>query len=384
MRSNPLNFNKTILIDIKKIIEQIDINYRKALQNLFESKFSQSKINFKEVIDDLIEFIEDNKDPYEDNYLKGKKECFDKIKQNYKKYNEGILEIYENNYFKIIRKYKEKLDDLINKIIPDFEPPNINSFSSKIKILNLSYNSNESSINNESSNSNDNNLSHQISSYIDKQNYKPQIFENISQKIENKYFCTVCHEKEAITLCDECNQLYCQICEKSEDKNTNKCGHYLDKIANIKESNKIGKILFLNSLNNYIKRIILKSDYLLKNENQDIKSNKDNSNSSKDKKITLFEYPNLNIKDDLTEKKYFECINYILENNLGVQNLDIKNFNNSEIDNRLISILKRISMECKQDQINSISTLDISRNIYEEDDDDDFPQQVEDESLVKQ
>jgi len=268
---------------------------------------------------------------------------------------------------------------LINKIIPDFEPPSINSFS-KIN-LNLSYNNNENSL------TNDNNLSCPIndySSYINKQNVEAQIFENISQKIENKYFCTVCHEKEAITLCDECSQLYCQICEKSEDKNSNKCGHYLDKIANIKESNKIGKVLFLNSLNNYIKKILLKSDYLLKNENQDIKSNKDNDNSSKDIKITLFEYPNLNIKDDLTEKKYFECINYILENNLGVKNLDIKNFNNSEIDNKLISILKRISKEFKQDQINSISTLDISRNIYEEDDDDDFPQQVENETFVKQ
>ena len=379
MSSNPLNFNKTLLINIKKIIEQIDINYRNALQNLFESKFSQIKINFKEVIDELIEFIEDNKDPYEDNYLKVKNQCFDNIKQNYKKYNEGILEIYENNFFKIIRKYKEKLDDLINKIIPDFEPPSINSFS-KIN-LNLSYNNNENSY------TNDNNLSCPIngySSYINKQNVEAQIFENISQKIENKYFCTVCHEKEAITLCDECNQLYCQICEKSEDKNSNKCGHYLDKIVNIKESNKIGKVLFLNSLNNYIKKIILKSDYLLKNENQDIKFNKDNDNSSKDIQITLFEYPNLNIKDDLTEKKYFECINYILENNLGVKNLDIKNFNNSEIDNKLISILKRISKEFKQDQINSISTLDISRNIYEEDDDDDFPQQVENETFVKQ
>ena len=268
---------------------------------------------------------------------------------------------------------------MINKIIPDFEPPSINSFS-KIN-LNLSYNNNENSY------TNDNNLSCPIngySSYINKQNVEAQIFENISQKIENKYFCTVCHEKEAITLCDECNQLYCQICEKSEDKNSNKCGHYLDKIANIKESNKIGKVLFLNSLNNYIKKILLKSDYLLKNENQDIKSNKDNDNSSKDIQITLFEYPNLNIKDDLTEKKYFECINYILENNLGVKNLDIKNFNNSEIDNKLISILKSISKECKQDQINSISTLDISRNIYEEDDDDDFPQQVENETFVKQ
>ena len=99
MSSNPLNFNKTLLINIKKIIEQIDINYRNALQNLFESKFSQIKINFKEVIDELIEFIEDNKDPYEDNYLKVKNQCFDNIKQNYKKYNEGILEIYENNFF---------------------------------------------------------------------------------------------------------------------------------------------------------------------------------------------------------------------------------------------------------------------------------------------
>ena len=112
--------------------------------------------------------------------------------------------------------------------------------------------------------------------------------------------------------------------------------------------------------------MILKSNYLFKNESQEIKLNNDSdSNSSKYIQKTLFEYPNMNIIDDLTEEKYFKNINDILENKYGIKNLDIKDFNKSEIDQRLVNLLKKIYKENKQSQFNSISTDDISKSISE-------------------
>ena len=93
----------------------------------------------------------------------------------------------------------------------------------------------------------------------------------------------------------------------------------------------------------------------------------------------------MNIKDDLTEKNYYNCINEILENNLGKKNLNIKNLNISEIDQRLVRLLKSISREEKEDkqyQINSLSTCD-SRYLSGDEEDDDDIDDVENETFVK-
>lgn len=93
----------------------------------------------------------------------------------------------------------------------------------------------------------------------------------------------------------------------------------------------------------------------------------------------------MNITDDLAEEKYFKCINDILENNFGIKNLDIKNFNIYEIDHRLVNLLKKFSKEDKQNQLTSKSTFDISRNlsVEEDEDDDDFDNSIDDENFVK-
>ena len=360
MCSKAQDFNKKILKDIIKLVEQLDSDFNNALKNLLTSEYSKIKETFKTEIQDLILIIESNKDPLDENYLKDLQNNFDNIKQKHKIYNEVIIEIYENIYIKKIRKYNEELNVLINKIIPDFKPPNVNSFSSDVH-LNLHLN--HFSTYTESCNAGQNGLSY--SSFYDEENKKNQTQENISQSFENNYICTICHKEKAIKICDECNQLVCQICEKT-DKWTNNCNHDLKKINNINNSNEIGKILYLNSLNNFIKKMILKSNYLFKNESQEIKLNNDSdSNSSKYIQKTLFEYPNMNIIDDLTEEKYFKNINDILENKYGIKNLDIKDFNKSEIDQRLVNLLKKIYKENKQSQFNSISTDDISKSISE-------------------
>ena len=377
MCSMPQNSNKNFLKNIMKIIDQIDIHYNNDLKYLSTSQYTQIKNKFKSEIKELIDIISMDKKSYEDNNLEVMQKCFDNIKEKYKKYNEFILEIYENNFIKKIKEEKEKLNDLINKIIIDFDPKKANSFSSDVNINFITYY--ESSKTEESISK----------AFYGEESNKTQNNVNTSQSIENNFICTICHEGKAINLCEECNQLFCQICEKnekSEEKKTIKCRHYLQKIDNIKKSNVIEKVLYLNSLNNFIKRIILKSDYLLKNENEDIKLNNDSdNNSSKYIKKSLFEYPNMNIKDDLTEKNYYNCINEILENNLGKKNLNIKNFNISEIDQRLVRLLKSISREEKEDkqyQINSLSTCD-SRYLSGDEEDDDDIDDVENETFVK-
>ena len=374
MCSKVQNSNNKILKDIIKLVDKLDIDFNNALKNLLTSEYSKIKESFKSEINDLILILESNIDPLEENYMENVQNYFNEIKKKCQKYNEVIIEIYENIYIKKIRKYNEELNVLINKIIPDFKPPNANSFSSDVHL-------NHFSTYTETSNAEQNGSS--SFSFLNEENKKTQNQENTSQSFENNYICTICHKEKAIKFCDECNQLVCEACEKT-DKWTNNCKHDLEKISNISNSNKIGKVLYLNSLNNFIKKIILKSDYLLKKEIQDIKINNDSdSNSSKYIKKTLFEYPNMNITDDLTEEKYFKSINDILENNLEIKNLDIKDFNISEIDQRLVNLLKKIYKENKQSQFNSNSTYDLSRDVLEDEEEDDDDKSIDDETYIR-
>lgn len=95
----------------------------------------------------------------------------------------------------------------------------------------------------------------------------------------------------------------------------------------------------------------------------------------------------MNIKDNLTEKKYYNYINEILENNLDTKNVDIKNFNISEINQRLVSLLKSIYREEKEDnqyQINSSSRYDTGyTGYYSGDEDDDDSDDITNETCVK-
>ena len=381
MCSIPQNSNKKFLKEILNIIDQIDKHYINALNYLCISPYKLIKNNFKSEIKELNDILTvmDEKPDEENNPEKNKIECFERLKQKYIKYNESILEIYENEFIKKIREEKEKLNDLINKIIIDFDPKKANSFSND--------SNSKFSIYTENSKTEDS----CSKSFYDEESNETQKAGKLSQTIENNYICTVCYNKEAIMLCEECNQLFCQTCEKnekSEEKKTIRCNHYFQEIGNIKKSNEIERVLFLNSLTMFLKRIILKSDYLLKKESEEIKLNNDfDNNSSKYIKKTSFEYPNVNIKDNLTEKKYYNYINEILKNNLDTKNVDIKNFNISEINQRLVNLLKNIYREEKEDnqyQINSSSRYDTGyTGYYSGDEDGDDSDDITNETCVK-
>ena len=201
----PQNSNLLFLKDMINVIGGIDKNYI-ALKNLLESKYTQIKDSFKSEINDFILILE-KEDSYEDNYLKDKIQYLDNIKQKYKKYNESLLEMYESNYLQKIREHNEQLKDLIYKIIPDFYPPKANSFSNDEKICTDNIYDESSSIDQNGSLS----LIDGLRSFYNKK-MKVEV-ENMKdiEKNRNKYFNSICHKEKAIYLCDECNELLCQI-----------------------------------------------------------------------------------------------------------------------------------------------------------------------------
>lgn len=259
MCSTPLNSNLNFLKCSINVINEIDTNYYNFVQNFSSFEYTKNKNNLKESINDLILIMKENRDPDVNNYLATIRKNLDLIIANYQTYNKKILEI--SNYFNNIRELSEKLVDLINNIIPDFNPPK-ESFLDVSKLnFTLTFINNGDIIKNE--NVSDYCPISDYNSHLDEENNSPQNKEKYSQSIENDYSCTICHENIAIKLCDRCNQLFCETCEKnekSEEKKTIKCSHDLEKIVSIKESNKIRTVLFLNSLNNYFKRILLKSN----------------------------------------------------------------------------------------------------------------------------
>ena len=117
--------------------------------------------------------------------------------------------------------------------------------------------------------------------------------------------------------------------------------HNIQSIANMKEKSKKGKIFFLNSLLIFLKRIILKSNYLLDNQSQEIKFIENGDNESKINfiKKKLFEYPiikDVNNINDLIGINFLKSINNILVNNYEIKNEDINSYNISIIVSNII------------------------------------------------
>ena len=310
------------------------------------------------------------------NYFKAKQASFEDLKLKFKIYFENISKIYENDYIKRMKEYNKDLEYLINNINSESELQNLNSFSSD--------NDNNISTNNGSIGDEEKGSSSQIIGGFEKfiEDINKNLNNNdISKSKEINFNCSVCPIKNptnATIFCDKCNQLFCDKCfEAIEKYDNNKCKHNIQNIAKMKEQNKMGKKLFLNSLTIFFKRIIIKSNYLLNNQIQKIKFIKnDDVNSSKInfiKKI-YFEYPiikDINNIDDSTEKNFLESINNILVNNLEINNKDLDSFNLSEIHEDLVSTLMNIFMEEKNEKKNSDSQRkELIKQEQEIDDDD--------------
>ena len=365
-----IKFVKDINDIILKIHENISqfFNYFSKLEILkYEEEFLNVVNNFNQIIKATNKFSKEE-------YLKIRQANFEEdLKIKFKNYSENISKLYENDYIKRMKEYNQDLEYLINNF----------NCESEVKNLSNSNSGNNISTNNESFGE-------------DKRSLSPIFYDNcVSNEDNNKinnnddinFNCSVCSIKnpnKATIFCDKCNQLFCDSCyeviEKLDKKE--KCAHNIQNIAKMKYQNEIGKIFYLNSLNNFIKRIILKSNYLLNNQNQQIKFiNNGDANSSKINfiKKKLFEYPIIKDINDITEINYLKSINTLVKN-LDINNIDINSYNISELHEDLVSSLKNVFMNKKNEKINS--GLGIRDLVNQKEDIDDYDESGDENDII--
>ena len=325
-----INTNSKFLEEMIDTVREIGKNYNglKAYLNNSED-IKQNEKEFKNEVHNLSLTL--------DGDLELKQNTLEALNQKFKSYYKSILLVYENSFFKNIKEYNQKLLYLMDKIIIEFEPPKSNSLvNSDANIeISTSENTNENKFSYSLEKSGSNNIFEDNSSFNGNDSEKNK---------EIDYFCSVCSKEDAIYLCDNCNQLFCEKCFEFINENhnsNNKCKKDLKKISDMKSQNEKGKKLFLNSLKHFIKSIMIKANYLFYNEII-------NSKSTEDSKIEiikriLFKYPFLEkINDFNSEINFLKDINNILTTNYEIENLDSKSFSISDMDKRLVNLIENL------------------------------------------
>jgi hypothetical protein len=373
------DFDIKFVKDINDVVSKINENLSQFLNYLFylqETNYNEKFLNdkFNKVIKN--EFSNKIK------YFQVKQACLKDLKTIFINYSESISKI-ENDYIKRMKEYCQDLEYMFNNFNFESEPQSLNSSSS----------SNNRSIINGSFGDEERGSLGILDDYKTFNEDNNKIFNNddIYKSKEINFKCPICpkgKEEIATTFCDICNQLFCNSCyEKIENLDNNKCEHNIQNIAKMKERNEIGKKLYLNSSIIFIKRIIIKSNYLLNNQSQKLKLIKDNDGNNYKIdyiKKKLFEYPiigDINNINDSTEIIYLNNINNILVNNLEINNEDINSYNISEIHEDLVSSFKNIFMDEKNEKINS--GLGIRYLVKQQEDiDDDDEDNVEEDDIT--
>ena len=335
------NSNSKFLEEMNEAIDKIGENSNELktyLNKIIDSKeIKEYEKMFKDEVDNLSTNL--------DKELKIKQKILDSLKQKFKCYYENILLVYENIFIKTIKEYNKKLHDLINKIIIEFEPPKENSLFIDNNIdISTSGNSNQFNDNNINQVTSSNDLYPDCSS--DNNNNNDNIENNVDneQNKEIDYFCSVCNnKKEAIYLCLNNNQLFCQECFEAL-QNYNERELNTQKLSDMKSHNEKGKILYLNSLKHFIKSIIIKSNYLFNSEI--IKSKSTNDSQIECIKRIYFKYPFLEkINDFNSEINFLIDINNILTTNYEIENLDSQSFSITNIDKKLVNLIESLFMD---------------------------------------
>ena len=341
---------KDILIEMNKDIELILNDLNKLINDelpnfIKKSQKLQSELN--KCIDNYLTsikgFFEYNVDINQEDH----QNLIENIKSKLSSFNVIISNIYENNYINKMKELNEKLYDIADNLEYEvFDPPQPNSLESEPNF----------SINNQNSLSQYNNIFNQINS--GNQSYL-NYCDNINEKEEDieikdiELICSVCSKKEAKSLCEKCNQLFCDDCydmvRGSEEKNK----HINQKITTIKDQKKLEKKMFLNSMNKIIKCILTKSNYLITNEDIISKYAHSNNNNSNNSQFFLtikrkFNYPYIkDINDYNSQIEFLNGINKLLENNFNIRNLDLNSFHISEMDNSILKRMKEIFIDEK-------------------------------------
>jgi hypothetical protein len=247
------NFDIKFVKDIYNIISKINENHSQFLNYLLNLQISKYGKEFLNEVDKFNKVIK-NEFSNKIKYFQVKQACLKDLKTIFINYSESISKI-ENDYIKRMKEYNQELEYLINNINSESELQNLNSFSSDNNI----------STNNGSDGDEEKRSSSRIiegfKTFVEDNN-KSLNNDDISEINFNCSVCSFENPKKATIFCDKCNQLFCDSCYDiivKFDKKDNKCKHNIQNIAKMKEQNKRGKKLFLNSLTIFFKRIIIKS-----------------------------------------------------------------------------------------------------------------------------
>ena len=165
---------------------------------------------------------------------------------------------------------------------------------------------------------------------------------SINNKSTESYICSFCNINESTYICNHCNQYFCKECLNINDNH---------KMINIKEiENKIEKkrIIFLNSIENVIKTILIKSNDLLNFEKiytTNMDNNKDIQNNNYI--LRVLKYPFIEkINDFDSQINFLKQLDEDLKDFHNNTNIDNNNsFYISKMNKQLIMVLENICID---------------------------------------
>ena len=397
-----IDFNIDYITNSKKQLEYIKTHINKTLKNVnkLEEKFNEYFKNIKNCFDGLskeiyycLKWLNDAKNfninknkniEYHNNYINN-------IKNNIKKCNDLVKEIDNYDYIKEIKNLNLNLVKTIKDIVElKFYPPkckelNVGNSILKLIISDMSINTSDSEPfdnyfkdNNESSkdyinrfeyleisneqfngsssediNSNNNNNKNVIilncNSNSKKDSTKEDSNSNNKNSINNNnnindndnfLKCSECKTYKAIKKCLHCGKYYCDGCADYVLKYENVTNHIIEKIPNDQLDVETIRNKFLKNCISIIKTYLLKCNYLLNLNPQNIK----------------FDFPEIeNINDFESQKKFLNQINKLspnLDDNIN------DNENNLEINSNIINSLENIFKNKKLHLSNNIQDID--------------------------
>ena len=332
------NFFTNWLNKIKEIIDKMEKEMKEYINQL-----QQNIKNSEEYFDDLVKQINneslllDYAFAYKNKVIFNKEKLFQYLKEEFFKYYNNFVQIYENSYIEKIKKYNEDLSDLLEINETDFDPPNINSFNNSLS-RNLEF-SNFYFENSFSSNYNE-------------------------ELIKNKIECSFCKKNISKYYCKTCIQFYCENCfEALTNKNHL---HPIESLDNIRTEKELNRTLFFNSIKIIIKKLLLMINYILSNEKKKILDSSNNTiktNSNSNYILRVFNYPYIASDNDFDAiVNFFKDINFIIKDEFNISDLDISKFQISELNHELINLLKNIFYDSRY--FSFIDYIDILDNNF--------------------
>ena len=339
------------LNNMNKYIEEI-IKQLNELVNKIPSYIETSK-KLKEELQKCLNNFLINVNSKKEIKLEEQKHLFVNLKERLKPFYDSNYQIYENKHIKILKEKNEELSKII-----DFTPPIINSFIPNPTEVISNPNCGNSIQNN--------NLSY-LYNISNSKDVNTENEDEDSSGDEN-YICSYCNN-EAKKFCEDCSKLFCKNCFNTKHKIQHQ--NKIQEIDLIKSQKKKNKKFFLISISGIIKIILKKSNYLIDHEKIIISPLSHNNNNSRINYIKRkFDYPNIkNANDIQSQIDFLQGINQILlDDNCNLEKFDDHSFRISEMNEKLLDIIKKIFKDEKKDLLemsfNELSNDDSIKSLF--------------------